>query len=617
MSIKAENAGLGPSSHSFTTLPVQTRSFATSLSHPTYQDEERAKGGGTAAPSRPNPNNGGRMQKSAQISLLQNYLYSTNHNTMITTAQRPKTTLLVAFLALQLALFAGLLGPNPAEAQNKKRIVFQGFWWDFKNNNYPQGWANYLVDLAPRLREMGVTAVWVPVNIKNENPLSVGYSPFDHYDLGDKYQKSNLKTPFGDKDEFLRMVAVMHANGIEVVQDIVLNHMDRAGSASGAGGQDPAATSFYNSVAGLPGDPTGGAKTFRYTCVSTPAQDESASDYLGRQGRWPKNWQNFFPNPSDSRFTGDDPTRTTFGPDIAFNAGSVGQSSNATYNPVQPQTYMRDQARAWMTWMKKQTGIDGYRLDAVKHFPAAVAEDMLFNMQNNAGFASGGNEMLAVAEWVGGKSEIDAYVDAVQGRSGTFDFALHGFSNTPGLVSMVYGQGGYDMGNLPSTQQDRRFRTFPFVNNHDTFRPPGSANGNYPTNANGSQQRWNSGSELAPNIDPREPRLAAAYAVMMAMDGNPGVFFEDLFDVGTTGKRFTHKPNDTTNLPVRQDIKNLVTCHNKLNWKGGEYLVPHQSADYLIIERAGKAIIGATDNFTTWQAKTIANNAANRNFIFI
>ena len=524
---------------------------------------------------------------------------------MNTFVPKLNSAFLALFFALQLALFSGLIAPDRAMAQNRKRIVFQGFWWDFKNNNYPQGWANYLIDLAPRLREMGITAIWVPVNIKNENPLSVGYSPFDHYDLGDKYQKSNLKTPFGDKDEFLRMVAVMHANGIEVVQDIVLNHMDRAGSASGAGGQDPAATAFYNSISGLPADPTGGAKTFRYTSFGGPAQDESAADYLSRQGRWPKNWQNFYPNPSDRRFTGDDLTRTTFGPDIAFNDGSVGQSSNATYNPVQAQTYMRTEARAWMTWMKKQTGIDGYRLDAVKHFPAAVAEDMLFNMQNNAGFASGTSEMLAVAEWVGGKAEVDAYVDAVQDRAGTFDFALHGFSNTPGLVAMVYGQGGYDMSNLPSTQQDRRFRTFPFVNNHDTFRPPGSANGNYPTNPNGSQQRWTSGSELAPNIDPREPRLAAAYAVMMAMDGNPGIFFEDLFDVGTTGKRFTHKPNDTTNLPTKSDIRNLIACHSKLDWKGGDYLVRHQAPDYLIIERAGKAIIGATDNFTTWQAQWI------------
>jgi hypothetical protein len=39
----------------------------------------------------------------------------------------------------------------------------------------------------------------------------------------------------GNKDELLRMIAVMHANGIDVIQDIVLNHMSDAGSASGEG----------------------------------------------------------------------------------------------------------------------------------------------------------------------------------------------------------------------------------------------------------------------------------------------------------------------------------------------------------------------------------------------
>ena len=37
------------------------------------------------------------------------------------------------------------------------------------------------------------------------------------------------------------MVAVMKANGIDIIQDIVLNHLTGAGSQNGAGGQDPMA----------------------------------------------------------------------------------------------------------------------------------------------------------------------------------------------------------------------------------------------------------------------------------------------------------------------------------------------------------------------------------------
>ena len=54
-------------------------------------------------------------------------------------------------------LFLLLCALSPKlRAQDAKKIILQGFWWDFKNNNYPQGWANYLIDLSPRLRKIGL-----------------------------------------------------------------------------------------------------------------------------------------------------------------------------------------------------------------------------------------------------------------------------------------------------------------------------------------------------------------------------------------------------------------------------------------------------------------------------
>ena len=40
-----------------------------------------------------------------------------------------------------------------------QQVVLQGFWWDYWNANYPNGWANYIADLAPRLKAMGIDAV--------------------------------------------------------------------------------------------------------------------------------------------------------------------------------------------------------------------------------------------------------------------------------------------------------------------------------------------------------------------------------------------------------------------------------------------------------------------------
>ena len=96
-------------------------------------------------------------------------------------------------------------------------VLFQGFWWDFLNNNFDNQWADYLAELSPRLAELGIDGVWIPPTIKNPGHW-VGYAPFDHYDLGDKYQKGFTGTRLGTKDELLRMVAIMHANGFDVIQ---------------------------------------------------------------------------------------------------------------------------------------------------------------------------------------------------------------------------------------------------------------------------------------------------------------------------------------------------------------------------------------------------------------
>jgi alpha-amylase len=488
--------------------------------------------------------------------------------------------------------YSGALAQNPWNG----KVVLQAFWWDYYNNNYPNGWSNYLADLAPRLRDMGVDAVWIPPSIKNAGPNSNGYGPFDNYDLGDKFQKGNLKTRLGTKDELLRMIAVMHANGIEVIQDVVLNHMSDAGSSLGSGGQDLNGTSALTNS---------GYKNFRYVSYTNPATDESAANYLGRNGRWSKNWPNFYPNQFNTVNT-NDWNSILFGPDISFESNAYGTSSNATYNPAQSADYMRTGARNWMVWFKKQTGADGFRFDASKHYPYWALQDFIYNVKYNASWANGGANMFSVGEYIGSASEMDTWINNVKTSNsgtedlvGTFDFSLRN-----GIKSMVDGNGGFDLGSIPTYQQTNRFRTVPFVNNHDTYRPIKDANGNY--------TGWDSGNEIGGHIDAFNIRLSAAYTLMFAVDGSPQVFFEDLFNVGGTSKRYTHLPTSTVDLPTRSDIQNIMWCHQKLNFKKGSYKVRWQAQDLLLIERGYKAgpensyaIIGVNDNFNTWQSANI------------
>lgn len=466
------------------------------------------------------------------------------------------------------------------------KVVLEGFWWDYWNNNYPNDWATYLAKLAPRLRAMGIDVVWIPPTSKgNSGTSSVGYDIFDHYDLGDKYQKNTTMTRFGTKDQYLRCVAVMHANGIKVMQDIIWNHM------MGAEWQDFNATDDDK------------WKEFRYVCYTTP----SSVSYGNRQGRFWKNGQNFHRSSAHNNNT-DETTQAIFGEDICYWDGSYGQtSSGSDYDPTQTSQYMRNGMRAWSIWLKKQTGVDGFRLDTAKHVESFAVKDFAWTLANNAGWASGGAQMLFVGEVAcRDAAGLDAWVDEVNNNGGfsdvvgTFDFSLR--SAIRDVIN-----GSYDLSLIPGTQQNRRNRTFPFVNNHDTFRPVVDGSGNYTAN-------WDTGNELCrPHVDPRDGRAPAAYAIAMAVDGSPQIFFEDLFDIGTTGKRWSHQPTNSTDLPARDYVANLIWCHQKLNFKDGAYKVRWQAPDLLIIERSAKAIIGINDNWNSWQSATVQTDfGANR-----
>jgi alpha-amylase len=117
------------------------------------------------------------------------------------------------------------------------------------------------------------------------------------------------------------------------------NHVIGAGSDSGNAGIKPVASDDQY-------------KNFRYVCFETPATDQSAMDYLSRAGRFSKNHQNFHPNVGHNCNSGD-LCQAYFGPDVCYENGAFGQSSNATYNPTQVANYMQDQTREWLIWYKK------------------------------------------------------------------------------------------------------------------------------------------------------------------------------------------------------------------------------------------------------------------------
>jgi alpha-amylase len=417
------------------------------------------------------------------------------------------------------------------------KVVFQAFWWDLRNQSYPHNRYTYLAKLAPRLRQLGIDGMWIPSPAKGASGgISMGYDPFDHYDLGDKDQRDTVETKFGTKDELLRLIAVAYANGLEIYPDIVLNHMS-------GGAKDPNA-------------PGNQFKSFKYNGFSGP-----------EAGRWPKSHNDFHPN-SGHQCTGGDICGEIFGgPDICYRDPEHGGGGGGHY--------MRDQARAWMVWLTKQLDADGFRFDAVKHFPAYIVEDVLFNAKGP------GIEYFCAGEYVVGKGQtapIDQWVDFTKGRCGTFDFSFR-----EAMLDMIKAGGFFDMGSVPNFQQSNRLKTVPFINSHDTWRGP-TPNSHQPGDGSG---------ELLPTIDPDDPRADVAYAATFAIDGSPVVFYEDLF-VNSGDDRNNADPET---IKTRDYLVNLIWAHQELNFKDGAYKVPFRgSQDLLVIERAGKALIALNDH---------------------
>ena|GEM_PF-545278 len=119
-----------------------------------------------------------------------------------------------------------LLVATRARAQND--TMMQAFYWDVPTDDVNKNgdWWNNLAGKAPDIKRAGFTAVWTPPPSKgNFGIYDMGYGLFDHFDLGNYNQKGTTETRFGSRAELQAMIAAMHAQGLEVYTDTVLNHV--------------------------------------------------------------------------------------------------------------------------------------------------------------------------------------------------------------------------------------------------------------------------------------------------------------------------------------------------------------------------------------------------------
>jgi alpha-amylase len=110
-------------------------------------------------------------------------------------------------------------------------VIMQAFYWDCpKLEDKEFQWWVFLQGKIKALSEAGFTALWLPPACKaaNMGGMSMGYDPYDYYDLGNINQKDSLPTWFGTKLQLEDLIQEIHLQNMQVYADMVLNHTNGA-----------------------------------------------------------------------------------------------------------------------------------------------------------------------------------------------------------------------------------------------------------------------------------------------------------------------------------------------------------------------------------------------------
>lgn len=289
----------------------------------------------------------------------------------------------------------------------RNNTIMQFFEWHLK----PDGshW-KHLKELAPELKERGITSVWIPPVTKATTKEDNGYAPYDLFDLGEFNQKGIIRTKYGTKQELIEAVSACHNFGINVYVDVVMNHK--------AGADE---TELFKVIEVDPDD--------RTEEISQPFDIEGWTKFTfpGRGDKYSSFKWGF------DHFNGTDYDNKTektgvfriLGDHKDWNNHVDQEFGNYDYLMFANIDYDHPDVKIemikWGKWLADTLPCDGYRLDAIKHinhnFIRAFVDEML---------AHRGDDFYFVGEFW--KPELNAcqeYFDDVDYHIDLFDVPLH------------------------------------------------------------------------------------------------------------------------------------------------------------------------------------------------
>lgn len=327
-------------------------------------------------------------------------------------------------------------------------VMLQAFHWYSPADGSFWRW---LRDRSADLAQAGFTSLWLPPAYKGSGGANdVGYGVYDMYDLGEFDQKGSVRTKYGTRPEYLEAIRSAQKVGLHIYADIVLNHR--------MGGDQPEvmkATPYAQDDRRQPKGPPQEIKS--YTHFTFP----------GRKGKYSTfefNWQHF--DAVDFNDYNRDERNTIYLLDgKAFDDYVSLEKGNFSYlmgcDVDFESEEVRQEITRWAKWYVQTTGVDGLRLDAVKHMSAWFFPGWLDELSQFVG-----RELFVVGEyWVPDIAGLQWYLDAVGGKMAVFDVPLHFNFNQASRAG-----GHYDMRRIldGTLMRQRPSHAVTFVDNHDS-----------------------------------------------------------------------------------------------------------------------------------------------------
>jgi len=490
-------------------------------------------------------------------------------------------------------------------SEYKNGVLFQFFHWFLDKDDSFQAnkplWS-FLKSEAEHLRDIGIDAVWIPPAYKGASgDNSSGYDVYDHFDLGEFNARGSKRTKYGEIEQLNDAINALHgykkdATGnlvpdgnkkyIQVYGDIVLNHR--------AGGSE---SDFWQAVRvdkadrtrerWEPGFESGLIDIKSYTKFDFPERSNQYSSF-----KWNSRHFDSVDTTSKISQNGNEFTETggkegKYIYRFAFNEPEYNPPSKnfekwvslekGNYDFLQDSDFdygrfdVREEMKYWGEWFRAKAGLDGFRLDAVKHITSGYIREWVGHTRAKAGQPS-----FTVGEYIAGDTAtLHNYLAEVTTRGeNPQDISLFDFPLRFKFKNASWAGQDFDLRelNYNTLMAEQPSKAVTFVENHD----------------------YQFGREFNSHVQEWFKPLAYAF-ILLREQGYPCIFFPDYYG--------SHDKDNHKAQPSGREYIDLLLKIRKQFALGEERFYAHNDI-------AGWIRMGGTSGAKGAMAVTMSNSAS-------